>query len=78
MRCMRIQVTDNLLHFGNTPLVMFFYVFFQKIVWPWGGDGMIDYIRKFDIELEREYYYAGEKVCGYVVIENMENLKVRG
>jgi len=39
---------------------------------------MIDYIRKFDIELEREYYYAGEKVCGYVVIENMENLKVRG
>ena len=39
---------------------------------------MIDYIRKFDIELEKEHYYAGEKLKGYVVIENTENCKVRG
>ena len=39
---------------------------------------MIDYIRKFDIELEKEHYYAGEKLKGWVVIENTENCKVRG
>ena len=38
----------------------------------------MDYIRKFDIELEKEYYYAGEKLKGCVVIENTENLKIRG
>ena len=38
----------------------------------------MDFIRKFDIELEKEYYYAGEKLKGWVVIENIENLKVRG
>jgi hypothetical protein len=39
---------------------------------------MIDYIRKFDIELEREHYYAGEVLRGSVVIENTENIRVRG
>lgn len=39
---------------------------------------MMDYMRKFDIELEREYYYAGERLKGWVVIENVENVKVRG
>ena len=38
----------------------------------------MDYIKRFDIELEREYYYAGEKVKGHIVVENTENLKVRG
>ena len=38
----------------------------------------MDYIRKFDIDLEKEYYYAGEKLKGHVVVENIENLKVRG
>ena len=39
---------------------------------------MMDYVRKFDIELEKEHYYAGEKLKGWVIIENSENLKVRG
>ncbi|ELT96773.1 hypothetical protein CAPTEDRAFT_177316 [Capitella teleta] len=39
---------------------------------------MIDYIRKFDIELEREHYYAGETLRGSVVIENTENVRIRG
>lgn len=39
---------------------------------------MIDYIRKFDIELEREHYYAGETLKGSVVIENTENIRIRG
>ena len=38
----------------------------------------MDYIKKFDFELEKEYYYAGEKLKGWVVIHNFENLKVRG
>ena len=39
---------------------------------------MIDYIKNFDIELDKDYYYAGEKVTGNVVVENCENFKVRG
>ena len=39
---------------------------------------MMDYVRKFDIELEKEHYYAGEKLKGWVIIDNSENLKVRG
>lgn len=39
---------------------------------------MIDYIRKFDIELEKEHYYAGEILKGFIVIENTENIRVRG
>jgi hypothetical protein len=38
----------------------------------------MDYIRKFDIELEKQYYYAGEKLKGWVHVENTENIKVRG
>ena len=38
----------------------------------------MDYIRRFDIVLDKEYYYAGEKLRGHVVVENIENLKVRG
>lgn len=39
---------------------------------------IMDYIRKFDIELEKEHYYAGEKLKGHVIVENVENLKIRG
>ena len=38
----------------------------------------MDYIRKFDIELEREHYYAGETIYGNIVITNVDNIKVRG
>ncbi|KAK2187124.1 hypothetical protein NP493_177g00000 [Ridgeia piscesae] len=38
----------------------------------------MDYIKTFDIELEKEQYYAGETLVGWVVIENTENIKARG
>lgn len=38
----------------------------------------MDYIRRFDIELERNHYYAGEKLRGWVVLDTTENIKVRG
>jgi len=38
----------------------------------------MDYIRKYDIELEKEQYYAGEILRGWVVIENAENLRITG
>lgn len=39
---------------------------------------LMDFIRKYDIELEKEHYYAGETLRGRVVIENIENLRVTG
>jgi len=38
----------------------------------------MDYIRKYDIELEKEQYYAGEVLRGWVVVENAENLRITG
>jgi len=38
----------------------------------------MDYIRKYDIELEKEQYYAGEILRGWVVVENAENLRITG
>jgi hypothetical protein len=38
----------------------------------------MDYIRKYDIELEKEHYYAGELLRGWVIIENAENLRMTG
>jgi len=38
----------------------------------------MDFIRKYDIELEKEQYYAGEMLRGWVVIENAENLRITG
>ncbi|XP_014773235.1 uncharacterized protein LOC106871347 [Octopus bimaculoides] len=38
----------------------------------------MDYISKFDIELDRDIYYAGEKLTGHIVVQNIENLKVQG
>jgi len=38
----------------------------------------MDFIRKYDIELEKEQYYAGETLRGWVVIENAENLRITG
>ncbi|XP_059468819.1 arrestin domain-containing protein 2-like [Neocloeon triangulifer] len=37
----------------------------------------MDYIREFDIRLEREMYYAGETVCGNVILDTVENFKLR-
>lgn len=37
----------------------------------------MDYIREFDIQLEREHFYAGESVCGNVILDTVENFKLR-
>ncbi|XP_063230472.1 arrestin domain-containing protein 2-like isoform X2 [Bacillus rossius redtenbacheri] len=37
----------------------------------------MDYIREFDIRLEREMYYAGETLAGHVVLDTVENFKLR-
>lgn len=37
----------------------------------------MDYIREFDIKLDREMYYAGESLSGHVVLNTTENFKLR-
>jgi len=37
----------------------------------------MDYIREFDIRLEKEMYYAGETVYGVVILDTLENFKLR-
>lgn len=38
---------------------------------------MMDYIREFDIRLEKEMFYAGETLVGHVVLDTVENFKLR-
>ncbi|VDM83008.1 unnamed protein product [Strongylus vulgaris] len=38
----------------------------------------MDYISSFDIRLAKEIYYAGEKISGNVLLENTENIKIKG
>ncbi|WAR23382.1 ARRD3-like protein [Mya arenaria] len=38
----------------------------------------MDYVQKFDIELDKTVYYAGEVVTGQVVVITTENIKVKG
>ena len=38
----------------------------------------MDYIREFDIRLEKEMYYAGEALQGDVLLDTIENFKLRG
>lgn len=40
-------------------------------------DVTMDYIREFDIRLEREMYYAGEVLAGHVLLDTVENFKLR-
>lgn len=37
----------------------------------------MDYIREFDIRLEKEMFYAGETLSGVVVLDTVENFKLR-
>ncbi|XP_050700191.1 arrestin domain-containing protein 2-like [Eriocheir sinensis] len=37
----------------------------------------MDYIREFDIRLEKEMYYAGELLQGQVILNTVENFKLR-
>ncbi|XP_044762942.1 arrestin domain-containing protein 3-like [Coccinella septempunctata] len=38
---------------------------------------VMDYIREFDIKLDKEYYYPGEQVNGTVILDTIENFKLR-
>ncbi|CAI5443636.1 unnamed protein product [Caenorhabditis angaria] len=38
----------------------------------------MDYISSFDIRLNKDVYYAGETISGSVLLENTENIKIRG
>lgn len=38
----------------------------------------MDYITSFDITLDKDVYYAGETITGHVILENAENIKIRG
>lgn len=37
----------------------------------------MDYIREFDIKLDKEYYYAGEQISGTVILDTIENFKLK-
>ncbi|CAM1293619.1 Uncharacterised protein g783 [Pycnogonum litorale] len=37
----------------------------------------MDYIREFDIKLEKEMYYAGETLHGQVLLDTTENFKLK-
>ncbi|XP_013786475.2 arrestin domain-containing protein 4-like [Limulus polyphemus] len=37
----------------------------------------MDYIREFDIRLEKEMYYAGETLVGHVILDTVENFKLK-
>ena len=38
----------------------------------------MDYINEFDIHLDKEYFYAGELLTGYVLLKTSENFKLKG
>ncbi|KHJ98265.1 arrestin domain protein [Oesophagostomum dentatum] len=38
----------------------------------------MDYISSFDIRLAKDIYYAGERISGNVLLENTENIKIKG
>lgn len=38
----------------------------------------MDYIKDFDIRLEKEMYYAGEQLHGNIVLNTIESFKLRG
>lgn len=38
----------------------------------------MDYIREFDIRLDKEMYYAGETLSGCVILSTKENFKLKG
>ncbi|GAV03900.1 hypothetical protein RvY_14266-2 [Ramazzottius varieornatus] len=37
----------------------------------------MDYIRRFDIQLDREYVYPGQYLTGHVILDNRDNIKMR-
>ncbi|VDP14460.1 unnamed protein product [Soboliphyme baturini] len=37
----------------------------------------MDFLKNFDIQLEKNVYFVGEIIKGYATVENVENVKVR-
>lgn len=37
----------------------------------------MDYIKEFDIKLDKEFYYAGEQINGMVFLNTTENFKLK-
>lgn len=37
----------------------------------------MDYIKEFDIKLDKEFYYAGEQINGIVFLDTVENFKLK-
>lgn len=38
----------------------------------------MDYVKKFDIEIDKDVHYAGEVLSGNCVVRISENIKVHG
>lgn len=38
----------------------------------------MDYISEFDIHLDREVWYPGELLTGFVLLKTIENFKLKG
>lgn len=38
----------------------------------------MDCVTKFDIELDKDIFYAGETLTGHIIVQNTENIKVQG
>ena len=39
---------------------------------------VMDFIDGLDVELEKEFYYPGETINGYVLLSCIANVKIRG
>ena len=39
---------------------------------------VMDYLKKFEVELDKDVYYAGEVLTGRVIARITENIKVHG
>lgn len=44
----------------------------------WVNYDVMDFVTKFDIELDKDIYYAGETLTGHMIVQNSENIKVQG
>jgi len=38
----------------------------------------MDYLKKFDIELDKDVYYAGEVLTGRIIVRVTENIRAQG
>ncbi|GMS84030.1 hypothetical protein PENTCL1PPCAC_6205, partial [Pristionchus entomophagus] len=58
-----------------SPNLMLPLLFFSQVE---PEKAVMDYISSFDIRLGKETYFAGESIEGSVLLENTENIKIKG